>query len=86
MSKLELFGEINESGRLNVFHGNSFGNWCRNNIGSQIILTIKKRRKSRSNPQNQYYWGIVVPTVAADGRKYCWFDSNPHHEFLKNRL
>src|SRR5690606_1528400 len=51
------------------------------------ILTIKKRRKSRSNPQNQYYWGIVVPTVQAGINDFGnAFSVKDTHEFLKKEF
>lgn len=31
--------------------------------GKTISLTIKRHRKQRSNPQNSFYWGIVIPLV-----------------------
>lgn len=29
--------------------------------GKVIEITIQKKRKKRSNPQNRYYWGLLVP-------------------------
>lgn len=29
--------------------------------GKVIEITIQKKRKQRSNPQNRYYWGVIVP-------------------------
>jgi len=31
--------------------------------GKQIVITIEKLKKSRSNNQNRYYWGVVIPIV-----------------------
>lgn len=31
--------------------------------GKDIELTIQRKRKVRSNPQNAYYWGVVLPLV-----------------------
>lgn len=36
--------------------------------GKEIELTIQKKRKVRSTPQNSYYWGVVLPIVQ-DGLK-----------------
>lgn len=57
-----------------VFNGNLKRN--RNKIreaiaafeGKEIELTIQKKRKVRSTPQNSYYWGVVLPIVQ-DGLK-----------------
>jgi hypothetical protein len=55
--------------RTNVINGNLKRN--RNLIlnalesfeGQEVILTIQKARKSRSNPQNSFYWGVVLQLV-----------------------
>jgi hypothetical protein len=31
--------------------------------GKNIVITIEKLKKSRSNNQNAYYWGVVIPIV-----------------------
>ena len=31
--------------------------------GKQITLTFSKLKKSRSNNQNRFYWGVVIPLV-----------------------
>lgn len=28
-----------------------------------LTITVEKRRKSRSNPQNRYYWAVIVPLI-----------------------
>ncbi len=31
--------------------------------GATVTITIQKFRKSRSNPQNRFYWGCLIPIV-----------------------
>lgn len=31
--------------------------------GKDIIITIEKAKKKRSNPQNNFYWGAVLPLI-----------------------
>lgn len=31
--------------------------------GKDVVLTLAKPRKTRTTPQNAYYWGIVLPLV-----------------------
>lgn len=31
--------------------------------GKEIEVTIQRKRKHRSNPQNAFYWGVVLPIV-----------------------
>jgi hypothetical protein len=55
--------------RTNIINGNLKRN--RNLIlkaletfeGQEVILTIQKARKSRTNPQNSFYWGVVLQLV-----------------------
>jgi hypothetical protein len=56
--------------------------------GKDIIITIEKRRKKRSNPQNAYYFGLVIPLM-----KQGFYNSlgehvgtDEIHTFLKNRF
>ena len=56
--------------------------------GKDIIIIIEKRRKKRSNPQNSYYFGVVIPLM-----KQGFYNSlgehvgtDEIHTFLKNRF
>jgi hypothetical protein len=31
----------------------------------EVIVTVKRKRKTRSNPQNDYYHGVVVPAFSS---------------------
>jgi hypothetical protein len=31
--------------------------------GKRVIVSLREHRARRSNPQNRYYWGVVVPLV-----------------------
>lgn len=33
--------------------------------GKEIVLTIDRAKKKRSNPQNAYYWGLLIPITMA---------------------
>jgi hypothetical protein len=56
--------------------------------GKDIIITIEKKKKKRSNPQNSYYWGIVLPMMQTG----FYNNLGEHvgiqeaHEFLKGRF
>jgi len=32
--------------------------------GSKVSLVLKKHKKQRSNNQNRYYWGVVLPIIS----------------------
>jgi hypothetical protein len=31
--------------------------------GQQVVITIAKAKKSRSNSQNRFYWGVCLPII-----------------------
>jgi hypothetical protein len=56
--------------------------------GKDIVIIIEKKRKKRSNPQNAYYFGLVIPMM-----KQGFYNSlgehvgtDEIHTFLKNRF
>ena len=56
--------------------------------GKDIVITIEKKRKKRSNNQNAYYHGIVIPIL----KQGFYNNLGEHvgtdeiHTFLKNRF
>ncbi len=53
--------------------------------GEQVVLSIKKKRKTRSTQQNRYYWGVIVKSFQ-QGAEEQWgeyLDSEECHENLK---
>ena len=53
--------------------------------GKQLTLIIKPFKKLRSNPQNAYYWGVVV-SIWQNILKEEWgefYSKKETHEFLK---
>lgn len=53
--------------------------------GFTIDVIFKKRRNKRSNPQNKYYWGVIVP-IFQNAIKEQWGEIwaiKDVHEFLK---
>lgn len=56
--------------------------------GKEIELTIRKKRKRRSDPQNRYYFGVVVEMVRIGLKDMTGeiFNSDEAHDFLKMRF
>jgi len=50
--------------------------------GKPIDLIVKVHRNPRSTQANKYYWGVVVPVIAA----YCGYDKQEMHEALAFRF
>lgn len=45
----------------------------------EVVLTIQRKRPSRTVTQNAYYWGVVLKTIADETGQ----DIESVHEFLK---
>ncbi len=55
--------------------------------GKDVSLTAKRYAKQRSNPQNRYYYGVVLPIVVTFFKSYG-NDVSPEevHEYLKREV
>lgn len=56
--------------------------------GKQVVVTIEKAKKKRSNPQNAYYWGVLIG-ITIEAIKNEWgeiWNIEKTHEFLKNKF
>jgi hypothetical protein len=42
--------------------------------GSDVVITIDKVKKKRSNNQNAFYWGVLIPLMQ-QGAKDTWGES-----------
>lgn len=54
--------------------------------GAEITLTIEKKFRKRSNQQNAFYWGVLIPIISellqdATGN---FFSSEETHDVLKS--
>lgn len=58
-------GNIDESGKLHLDDIDSFKNYLKSLKGNvDIIIKQATTKNLRSNEQNKYYWGIVLPLIA----------------------
>ncbi len=58
---MKLTGKISESGKLLLPQRDMLTEWLRQRPDKSVELEIRVKRKKRSNPQNMYYWGVIVP-------------------------
>ncbi len=47
-----------------------FASHLRRLEGADVEIIVRKHRKKRSDPQNKYYWGVVVAILA----DHCGYD------------
>lgn len=55
----------------------------------QYMVEVKRHRGKRTDPQNRYYWGLVVPAVRAGLIALGWEDMTNDelaHEYLKYKF
>ena len=59
---LEYSGKVTD-GKLKLVHQERFKKELKTFEGCTVTLTVHKKKNKRSNAQNAYYWGVVVPLV-----------------------
>lgn len=59
--KVSIHSKV-EGGRL-ARNRRTLSNALREYEGKEITITIQRKKKTRSNQQNAYYWGAVLPIV-----------------------
>jgi len=55
---------------------------------SDVVLTLEKPKKKRSNDQNAYYWGCLIPLMQL-GAKDTWgetWNADTSHKFLSKKF
>lgn len=53
--------------------------WLSMNPGAKVEATFKVYRPTRSNAQNRFWWGVIVPTIA----EHLGYHNDEMHEALK---
>lgn len=85
MPTITAYGTIKE-GKLTLANRKRFEQDLQSFKDCSVELSVKKRNR-RSNPQNRYYWGVVVKEIQLRliqlGND---FDADTVHEFLKDKF
>lgn len=81
--KLNLTGLVLQGGKLSKFNAAAIKEWLLNHQNEIISIELKLNKK-RSNPQNRYYWGVVLPLIQQGinnlGNEFTIDDT---HDYLK---
>lgn len=56
--------------------------WIATLKGQAVVITIKREHATRSNQQNRYWWGVVVPLIA----EHLGYTNDEMHEALKYKF
>lgn len=53
--------------------------------GLEVMVTVEKKKKKRSNPQNRYYHGCVIPSIkhAMEAKGFFIQSNEIVHELMK---
>ena len=78
------FGKV-LSGKLELNNRNSFMRDLVALEGLEVMLTVEKKKKRRSNAENRYYWGCVIPSIrhAMESKGFLIQNNETIHELLK---
>ena len=82
MKKITIYTEV-KNGKLT--NRNKIIEAYQSFEGKRIEVTFQRAKKKRSNPQNRYYWGVIVPFFQ-QGIKECFgelWSAEKTHEHLK---
>ena len=78
-----VFNAKIENGQLRIVNRREFDRAIAP-LSGDYTFELKKKRRNRSNPQNSYYWGAVVPICREILKDMGYLFTNEHtHEFLK---
>ena len=85
--KLEAYGQISEEGKMMIKSDHLMKQWIAENNGKNIRITLEKYSGQRSNPQNAYYWGVIVESIRiAINDLGHYYTAQEIHEFLKREF
>lgn len=58
--------------------------------GVNVVLTVAEAKSKRSNPQNKYYWGVVVDLIGRELKHLGWepkhCNAESVHEMMKREF
>lgn len=83
---MEFNATLKPDGKLTIHRRKTLDSWLASLATEEdqgFILTIEKKKKSRSAPANRYYWGVVV-TIFQRGLNEAGYDVNKEetHAFI----
>lgn len=60
---IELNGHIDKDGKPTIHRKAEMEAWFTKNAGKDFKIKVERKYKKRSDPQNRYYFGVVVPLI-----------------------
>jgi len=75
--KPKFYGKV-ENGKLKLQDREQFTSYV-STLKGDVMITIDKRYKQRSDKENRYYWGVVLPLLC----EYMGYTDEEMHEAIK---
>jgi hypothetical protein len=87
MNKIETFSEI-KSGKLHIINRKKFMEAVSTLKDGRYSLTVERKYRKRSNPQNSFYWVVCVPLVIEGliDLGFIGIDKESTHDLLKYKF
>ena len=64
-NRVNLKGTVNK-GRVMIKNESFFSELISQFEDKDIIISLKEEKKKRSDKQNDWYWGVAIPTIQVD--------------------
>lgn len=86
MNKVTAIGQVTD-GILKISNRRFFDADLKTMPDGSVIVTIERKSRKRSNQQNAYYWGVIIP-LCKRGFNDLGHDLNDEdtHTFLKSKF
>jgi hypothetical protein len=75
-------GQIGPDGKLTLVNPETFRRALRGLLNAPVDITIRRHRKTRSDRQHRYYFGVVVAVLA----EFTGYTSDELHDALKMKF
>lgn len=77
-------GHVDNAGKLKMTNRDKFEEYLKG-LSGRVEIIVRKPRKQRSDPQNRYYWGVIVKAIADHtGHTKDEVHDGLRHMFLKD--
>lgn len=75
------------NGKLSGYASDILTKFVQNNEGKNVEVIVRRKRAKRSDNQNRYYWGVIIPIIHSElvnlGHR---LNSEEVHFFLKQKF
>ncbi len=77
-----LYADVSNEGKLKFENIGAFARKLAEFKGERVQVCIERRQKRRSNAENNYYWGVVVPILC----EWSGYTEYEMHDAIKQKF